>query len=125
VNHLGGDLRALELRGFYLAGAEEVIRGDSPEASPVNSVRGEADGAVKHEAVCGFFDGTIGEDGAVENLLGHVGVARDDDTCVAETKGHEALGSACGGRGCDTVMGQGNHEAHASNKREAFGTGND
>lgn len=72
--------------------AEEVVVSDFSQGSPVDTVRGETDGAVEHEAVGGFLDWAISEDRALENLFGHVRVAGDNGSRVAEAEGHEPGG---------------------------------
>lgn len=98
--------------------------GNSTQGAPVDAVRSEPDGPVEHQAVGGLFDGAVGEDGAVENLTCHVRVARDDDSGLAEGEGHEAFGVAGAGHGGDFAVGQGGHEGHAADERQASGAGN-
>lgn len=84
---------------------EEMSGRDSPQGSPVDSVGGEPDGPVEHQAVGRFFHRAVGENGAVENLLRHVRVTRHDDASLAEAESHEALGLASLGHGGDFAVG--------------------
>lgn len=102
-----------------------MIGSDSPQGAPVESIRSKTNCSIEHQAVSGLLDGSISEDGAVQDLPGDVGVARHDDSRVAEAVGHEAAGVACGGGGGDAAVGEGGgHERDAAQEREASGTRN-
>lgn len=104
-HHLIGNPQPLLLRSLNLFRAEEVGGGDFPQRRPVNAVGGEAHGAVEHQVVSGFVGGAVGEGGGVENLLGDVGVAGEEGSCLTEREGHEALGVAGGGDGREFPVG--------------------
>jgi hypothetical protein len=113
------DARAVRREGLDLPGAEQVPRRDAPERAPVRAVLGEANGAVEHEAVGGVVERTVGERRAVEDLLGHVRVGRDDGADGAERHRHEPLGPRPARRlvGQRAVR-QAGHEAEAADDRE-------
>lgn len=122
--HLSSNLEALELGGGDLLRAEEVVGGNPAKGPPVDAIGSEAYGAVEHEAVGGFFNGPVGKGRAVEDVLGDVGVARDDHARLADAEGHEARGAAATGLSGELPVGEAGHEANAAEHREASGPWN-
>lgn len=90
-NHLVGDFEPLMLGGGDLLGGEEVGGADASEGTPVISVWSEPNSPVEHEPVSRLFHRTGGEDGTVEDLLGDVMVACDDETCLTQAESHQPL----------------------------------
>lgn len=103
--------------------AEEIGGGDPAEVAPVLAEGGEAHGAVEEELVGRLLDWTVGEGGAVEDLLGGFGLARDDETGETDRESHqvesfqglcearEGLVGGGGGEGEEDAAGAGNRAA--------------
>lgn len=81
--------------------------GDPPQAPPVVPIGREPHGPVKQKHACRLLDRTVGEGGAVEDLLGRVGIGGDDETREADGKGHERLGFEGVGEGGESSVCEG------------------